>query len=97
VNPGQYGIAIAGGTNIQIIRNEIFGRQQLFTNVGIYIWNQHTSGCALNTIANNKVNFTNSHGDANHGWNSGNCDKVTGWETNAWGAKIDEKILPATF
>jgi hypothetical protein len=97
VDPGQYGIAIAGGTNIQIIRNEIFGRQQLFTNVGIYIWNQHTSGCALNTIANNKVNFTNSHGDANHGWNSGNCSKVTGWETNAWGAKIDEKILSATF
>jgi parallel beta-helix repeat protein len=97
VDPGQYGIAIAGGTNIQIIRNKIFGRQQLFTNVGIYIWNQHTTGCALNTITNNKVNFTNSYGEANHSWNSGNCGKVTGWETNAWGAKIDEKILPANI
>lgn len=97
VDPGQYGIAIAGGTNIQIIRNKIFGRQQPFTNVGIYIWNQHTSGCALNTITNNKVNFTNSHGDANHSWNGGNCGKVTGWETNTWGAEIDAKILPANI
>jgi parallel beta-helix repeat protein len=95
VNPGQYGIAIAGGHHISIIQNTVFGKKQTFTNVGIYIWNQHTSGCALNTIAGNKVNWTNSQGELNSSWNNGNCGKVSGWETNNWGADIDSAILSA--
>ena len=94
VDPGQYGMAVAGGTNIQIINNNIFGRQQSFTNVGLYIWNQHTSVCALNTISKNKVNWTDSTGKANDGWNNGNCGKITGWETNIWRASINANILP---
>ena len=40
VDPGQYGIAIAGGHHIQILDNKVFGKRQPFTNVGIYVWNQ---------------------------------------------------------
>ena len=97
VNPGQYGIAIAGGTHINVMKNVIFGKRQPFTNVGIYIWNQHTSGCAFNTISGNKVNWTNARGEPNHGWNNGNCGNVNGWDTNIWGAAIDSTILPATL
>ncbi|TFF38781.1 right-handed parallel beta-helix repeat-containing protein [Mucilaginibacter psychrotolerans] len=94
VNPGQYGMAIAGGNHISIINNTIYGKQQKFTNVGLYIWKQHTSGCSLNTMASNHVNFTKANGKPNAGWNQGNCGKVAGWDTNIFNAKIDASILP---
>lgn len=95
VDPGQYGMAIAGGNHITITANTIYGRQQAFTNVGIYIWNQHISGCALNTVTNNKVQWINATGEANPGWNQGNCGQTIGWDTNDWNAKISAAILPA--
>ncbi|OOQ57104.1 right-handed parallel beta-helix repeat-containing protein [Mucilaginibacter pedocola] len=94
VNPGQYGMAIAGGNHITIINNSIYGKQQPFTNVGLYIWNQSKLGCELNTISGNRVNFTKANGQPNHSWNNGNCGKVQGWETNQLNAKIDSTILP---
>ena len=38
VNPGQYGIGIAGGSHISVINNTVYGTQQSFTNVGIYVY-----------------------------------------------------------
>jgi hypothetical protein len=95
VNPGQYGIGIAGGTNISVTQNIVFGKKQPFTNVGIYIWNQHSSGCSLNTVSNNKVNWTKADGEISGGWNQGNCGPVAGWETNNWAATVDSTLLPA--
>ncbi|MCZ6866377.1 MAG: right-handed parallel beta-helix repeat-containing protein [Chloroflexi bacterium] len=43
VDPGQYGIAIAGGFNIQLLDNKIYARKQFFTNVGLYVWAQPAS------------------------------------------------------
>ncbi|AMR34042.1 hypothetical protein A0256_22640 [Mucilaginibacter sp. PAMC 26640] len=94
VNPGQYGMAIAGGNNISMINNTIYGRRQPFTNVGIYIWNQHAAGCSLNTISGNKIRWTSAKGENNPGWNQGNCSKTSGWSTNIFNAKIKETILP---
>jgi len=94
VNPGQYGIAIASGTNIRILNNKIFGRQLPFSNVGLYIWNQYKSGCSNNTISGNQVKWINSAGKENDKWNAGNCGAVQGWDTNIWNANIDENILP---
>ena len=94
VNPGQYGIAIASGTNIQIINNKIFGKQLPFSNVGLYIWNQYKSDCSMNTISGNQVKWINAAGKENNKWNSGNCGAVPGWETNIWNANIYEIILP---
>ncbi|WP_317127853.1 right-handed parallel beta-helix repeat-containing protein [Mucilaginibacter terrenus] len=94
VDPGQYGIAIAGGTHISVINNNIYGRRQPFTNVGIYVWNQHTSACALNVVQGNLVNFKSADGASNPGWNQGNCGKVYGWENNDWNAPINASMLP---
>lgn len=94
VNPGQYGMAIAGGDHITIIDNVIYGKKQPFTNVGLYIWNQSKLGCQLNTISGNSVNFTKADGTPNNSWNQGNCGKVQGWETNQLNAKIDSALLP---
>ncbi|MEO6849987.1 MAG: right-handed parallel beta-helix repeat-containing protein, partial [Mucilaginibacter sp.] len=95
VNPGNYGIAIAGGNNLQITDNQIYSSATTVSNVGIYIWNQSSRGCSLNTISNNQVNWTSLTGETNNNWNSGNCGAVIGWNTNTWGASLNENILPA--
>jgi len=96
VDPGQYGIGIAGGTNMQVLNNKIYARKSDFTNVGISVWNQYerASSCAVIVVAGNQVNWTNAKDAANHAWNSGNCGPVEGWGSNFWGAKITSSILP---
>jgi len=94
VNPGQYGVAISGGTNISIINNIIYSKQQTFTNVGLYIWNQSHSKCALNVISGNQINWTNAQGEKNNKWDNGNCGSVSGWDSNISKASIDSTILP---
>ncbi|MET7030065.1 right-handed parallel beta-helix repeat-containing protein [Sediminicola luteus] len=97
VDPGQYGIAIAAGSNIKILNNFVYAKQQTFTNVGIYIWNQYTetSVCSSNEIRDNSVNWVNKNGTQNSVWNKGNCGTVIGWDNNIWAADIDSTILPS--
>jgi len=94
VDPGQYGMAVAGGTNMQIINNSIYARKQAFTNVGIYDWNQSGKASSAVTISGNKVNFTNSSGSQNSDWLGSGTATPTGWKSNAWGANINAYILP---
>lgn len=79
IDPGQYGIATAGGTNITILNNKIYGRQQSFTNNPLYIWAQTGIVCSNINVKGNKVNWTDSTGYKNMGWNSGNCASTL-WE-----------------
>jgi hypothetical protein len=95
VNPGQYGIAIASGTNITINNNKIYAKRQPFTNVGLYVWNQYPSACNTITVSNNQINWTGGKGTSNGCWNNGNCGIVSGWNTNNCSANIDSTILPA--
>lgn len=97
VNPGQYGMAISGGKHIQITNNKIYSKRQSFTNVGLYVWNQNPLVCEDNIVSGNYVNWTNSEGKANDGWNNGNCGAVTGWGTNVWRASIDSTLLKDNF
>ena len=96
VNPGQYGMAVSGGTNMQILNNQVYAVQNTFTNVGIYVYNQYTTACSLIIVNGNQVNWTNSAGISNPNWDDGNCGTVTGWSSNTWGANITSSILPAT-
>lgn len=94
VDPGQYGIAIAGGDTIEVIDNMVYAKQQSFTNVGLYVWNQYEPSCSNHTVRGNQVNWKNKDGVGNHSWNSANCGTVTDWSDNTWGAAIDSTILP---
>jgi hypothetical protein len=62
VDPGQYGIAIASGSNIKVLDNLIYAKAQSFSNIGIYIWNQSKQPCAKNSIDGNQVNFSAGYG-----------------------------------
>jgi parallel beta-helix repeat protein len=97
VNPGQFGMAISGGSYITMVNNAIYGKQQSFTNVGIYVndiggWK--TSNCK---VTNNKVKYYNKTNYQNNAWLSPNSVKPEGWDANLWGAAVNESILPAVI
>ncbi len=94
VDPGQYGVAIAGGTHIQLLDNTVYGRQQPFTNVGLYVWEQYGTDCHSHVVRGNRVRWTNREGRPNHAWNGGNCGPVAGWNENTWNAEIGPDVLP---
>lgn len=97
VDPGQFGMAVAGGHHITIVNNSIYGKQQDFTNVGLYVndiggWK--TSDCK---VTNNKVRWYNKTNYQNNAWLSPNSVKPEGWDANIWGAKLDPSMLPETL
>jgi nitrous oxidase accessory protein NosD len=94
VDPGQYGIAIAGGHHIQVLDNKVFGKSQSFTNVGIYVWNQSKAPSQNHAVKGNRVRWFDKGGIENPCWDSRNCGTVTGWDDNDWHADLNDKILP---
>lgn len=97
VNPGQFGMAIAGGDHITIINNLIYGKQQSFTNVGLYVNDINGYKTSFCKVTNNKVKYYNKVNYMNPAWLSPNSVKPEGWDANLWGANIDASILPAVI
>jgi len=98
VNPGEYGMAIAGGDHNSILNNTIFGAMQSFTNVGLYV--NSISGYQVTnaTVSGNKVCFYNSSNYQNNVWLAPGTNKPTGWDdANQWGAQLDASILPTSL
>jgi hypothetical protein len=97
INPGAYGVAIAGGHHNQLLNNTVYSKQFSFTNVGVYVWDQYNSNCADNAVRGNRVNYTNKDGQDNHRWDGGNCGVIDGWSDNEWGAPIGEEIADGFY
>lgn len=98
VDPGQYGIGITGGNGHTVINNQVYAKQQSFTNVGIDIYSQKGDAPAIvlvtnATVSNNQVNFTNAAGVKNPNWISAADTNPAGWSTNNWAAPIDASII----
>ncbi|WP_298653408.1 right-handed parallel beta-helix repeat-containing protein [uncultured Proteiniphilum sp.] len=96
VNAGQYGISIAGGNNMTIRNNKIYGSRQSFTNIGLYAanWSESLGKSSNITVANNTVNYTNKDGVVNNWWFAGNVEPVIGKETNVYDRSLSASILP---
>jgi hypothetical protein len=96
VNPGQYGMAIAGGSHISMLNNVVYGKQQDFTNIGMFAWNQEGNGKTSDSIeiSGNRVNYTNKSGGRNDFWHHKNAGDIKGWETNKSDNTLNENILP---
>jgi parallel beta-helix repeat protein len=86
VDPGQYGIGVASGNHMTIADNIVYARQQSFTNVGIYTWNQYPHPCHTISITGNKVKWKSKTGRPNPYWNGKNCRNITGLERNDFAA-----------
>ena len=96
VDPGQYGIAVAGGSYMTVADNTVFGRQQPFTNVGVYVWNQYRPECFAITVEGNSVQWANRTGQQNAYWNAGNCGPVME-RKNDFSARLSETISQASI
>ena len=97
IDPGQYGIAVAGGNNIIIRNNKIFGRLQNFTNAGIYAWAQAGAPCSAIVIENNNINFTrgiNGDNEKYNLWDAKNCGFISGLASNRFTLTLEELKLP---
>jgi parallel beta-helix repeat protein len=97
VNPGQFGMSIAGGDNISITNNSIYAGANSFTNVGIFVWGEAGYTVTNSTVSGNLVNFTNAQNVENDSWLGSGTTTPAGWSTNTWGANITATILPASI
>ena len=75
VDPGQYGIATSGGSNITIINNKMFAKEQPFSNNPLYVWGQ-SAACSDIIVKSNRANWTDKNGYNNLGWYYGNCSNT---------------------
>jgi hypothetical protein len=94
VDPGEYGMAIAGGTHNIIENNSIYGKSQYFTNVGLYVNSINGYTVSNCTVSGNKVNFYNATNYNNNAWLAPGTNKPVGWDGNSWGASISASLLP---
>ncbi|RYY30556.1 MAG: right-handed parallel beta-helix repeat-containing protein [Sphingobacteriaceae bacterium] len=97
VNPGEYGMAIAGGEHISIISNKIYGRMQSFTNVGLYV--NAIGGYKITdaVVKGNRIEFYNAKNYNNNWWLADQNNKPEGWDDggNILGDKtLNESLLP---
>jgi hypothetical protein len=95
VNPGQYGMAVSGGSYMTVTGNYIYGAASPFSNVGLYYWNQSGLPSSNVTESGNLVNFTSQQWGANPSFLGPSDPAPAGWYTNVWMANIGPSILPA--
>lgn len=79
INPGQYGVAIAGGNYNSIIGNTVLSKQYSWSNVGIYVWGVDARKSIVKnaTVQDNKVSWTNKKGMPNPWWYGSNVYGLT--------------------
>ncbi len=98
VNPGQYGMGVAGGNNMILRNNKIYSRKRTFTNVGLSICNwtpNQTTGNSYNiTVENNEINWTHRDGYLNKWFIYENMSHLKGKDTNKENPNLNETILP---
>ena len=75
--PGQCGIGMSGGSNNVIEGNVVYSPEVLpWSNVGIYVWDQHDSGCQTIEVKENIVYFRNKGDFVNDRWFASNCEVI---------------------
>jgi len=97
VNPGQYGLTVSSGHDINISNNKIYSAQLPFSNIGLSAYKQYDISTYNITISNNAVNFTNKDGVLNDMWNANNCGTVVGWSTNYHDSNVTASMLPGVI
>lgn len=79
IAPGQYGIAIAGGSHNKIVNNVVMSQQYAYTNVGIYVWGVPARNSQVDDalVEENTVSWVNKAGRKNPWWQGANTSNIT--------------------
>lgn len=78
VNPGNYGVAIAGGHNNVLNGNRVYSDFHTWNNAGVIIWAQSGVTGSNVTYTNNHINWPYKNGlGQNNLFNNGNMGPVT--------------------
>jgi parallel beta-helix repeat protein len=97
VDPGQYGMAVAGGTHMTMYQNNVYSKKQSFSNVGLYYWNQSGTWSSSINISGNGANFTNNYGQLNNTYVHYGGLVPSGWGSNYYNKSLSEATLPANL
>ena len=77
VDPGQVGIGVASGTNIEVLRNRLFQSARPWSNAALYVWNQAPGeDCRNVRVVGNEVTWRKADGQPYPWWNGGGCSAV---------------------
>jgi parallel beta-helix repeat protein len=97
VNPGQYGVAIAGGHDNKILNNKIYSSSFPWSNAGAFVWNQYAPASYGHQVSGNQVKWTNMNGQENPWWNPDNTGAIN-MSNNMFGdTSIGADIWNETF
>ena len=67
-SPGQAGIGVASGSDIEVSENKVRGMASAVSNVGISVWNQYPAKGGQVTVASNLVGWRNKKSQLNNFW-----------------------------
>ncbi len=73
VNPGNYGIAVAGGNYNVLNNNRVYSDYHSYNNAGVIIWGQGGASCSNVTYTNNHINWPYKLYGQNNVHINGNC------------------------
>ena len=76
LSAGQVGIGVAGGHDIHVMDNRIYGAKSNVSNVGLYVWNQSEKPGGAVRIVCNRVWWIAKSGEQNAWWNGGGMGPV---------------------
>ncbi|MFA5623862.1 MAG: hypothetical protein WC966_02235 [Bradymonadales bacterium] len=88
LNPGQYGVAIAGGKHNKLLDNIMYSDTVFpWSNVAVIVWGQGNSTspetCNNHEVRGNRVFYLSKNGFGG-AWNGKNCGEVAGWDDNTF-------------
>lgn len=76
LSAGQVGIGVAGGHDIHVTDNRIYGAKSNVSNVGLYVWNQSEKPGGAVRFVCNRVWWINKSGEQNAWWDGGGMSPV---------------------
>ena len=94
VDPGQYGIACVGAEDVVIDNNQVYGKQQSFTNVGMYVGLRGEPTVRNVKVSNNTVSFVNKSGKSNTWWQYSTAETVVLTNNNFSGVAYTVPPIP---
>jgi hypothetical protein len=92
VAAGQVGMGVAGGTDIRVEENVIYGGKSNVTTSGLYVWNQSKLPSARVKVIGNRVSWVNKDGEETSWWEGGGVDELA-----QTGNTFADPTLPASL